>query len=298
MVYELPVVFRGHIIDSTGKLTSDFSQYHLLTTTVMRGEYYGFQQQDSVFSNLLVRKAFSRAIDRRKIVNNVLKSGGNAGLHGVVPPVFTLYPSLQIEGNDFDPAAGRRLLTEAGYPMGKNFPTVTLFIEKDNEEQSDVAKAVQNMLFQNLNVRIRIQEEPAELYAAKIAHGYLPFYSFSWQADFPDPESFLNIFYSKNLTGNDTEANYLDHFRYKNPAFDSLFQAALYTRDELQRMKYMAKAGEQVMNDAVVIVLYYPVDYIIMQPYIRQFKINPMQLRDFTDVYFDKNAMDSNKRKK
>lgn len=288
MVYGLPSSFRNHIIDSAGKLTPDFSKYKLLSTPVMTAQYYCFQETDSVFSNPLVRKAFCLAIDRHKIVSNILKNAGVPGLHGVVPPVFELYPAAQIQGYDYDPAEARRLLAQAGYPAGKKFPVVTLHISSNGSEYQDIAQAVQSMLFENLNVQIRIESTPWAKYLEDIEKGKYAFYRFAWQADYPDPESFLNQFYSKNLPENKSDPVYADHFHYVSPVFDNLFIQAQSTQDELLRMRLLAEASQKVMDDAAVMVLYYPVDYVILQPYVHNFKINPMQTRDYTRVYFEK----------
>ena len=50
--------------------------------------YYSFNTQKAPFDNPLVRKAFSMAVDREKLVNNVIK-GGKEPAYAWVPPGLT-----------------------------------------------------------------------------------------------------------------------------------------------------------------------------------------------------------------
>ena len=52
--------------------------------------------------------------------------------------------------------------------------------------------------------------------------------------------------------------------------------------------EYYFKAEQVLMNDAPVLVLWYDEGYRLIQSYVRNFPNNPMQYRDFSEVYLDK----------
>ena len=70
-----------------------------------------------------MRKAFSMAVDREKLVNNVIK-GGKEPAYAWVPPGLTnpiTKQDFRREGGnlvEYNPQKARELLSEAGYPNG------------------------------------------------------------------------------------------------------------------------------------------------------------------------------------
>jgi peptide/nickel transport system substrate-binding protein len=291
MVYGLPTEFRNHIIDSTGHLQPDFNNCKLYTSAVMTGQYYCFLQTDSIFSNSLVRQAFNLAIDRERIVKSILKDGAVAGNYGIVPPVFEGYGTEQIRGYQFDPARARQLLQNSGFKSGQDFPAVTLHISSNGAEHEQVAREVQSMLSENLDIRIRIESLPWNQHLENIEKGMFGFFRFGWQADYPDPESFLNNFYSFNLPSDGQTPANTDFPRYRSKRFDSLFSISEFTIDAMQRYRLLQDAEQQLMDDAVLMVLYYPKDYVLLKPYVMKFRMNAMQIRDYSQVYFDQNKL-------
>lgn len=76
------------------------------------------------FLNLTkVRQALSLAIDRRAIVDRILRAGQRVATAFTPPDTGGYMPP---EGVVSDPAAARRLLAEAGYPGGQGAPSLDL----------------------------------------------------------------------------------------------------------------------------------------------------------------------------
>nr|MBP6323891.1 hypothetical protein [Chitinophagales bacterium] len=83
-----------------------------------------------------------------------------------------------------------------------------------------------------------------------------------------------------------TQKTYINSFRYKSKVFDSYFNEAVATVDEAKRNALYMKADQQVIDDAVVLPIYYDVDYRLLQPNVRNCPQNAMEQRDFSEVYF------------
>jgi peptide/nickel transport system substrate-binding protein len=56
--------------------------------------------------------------------------------------------------------------------------------------------------------------------------------------------------------------------------------------DEQQRNLLYAKADQTVIDDAVVLPIYYDIDFRLLQPNVRNCPQNGIEQRDFSEVYF------------
>jgi oligopeptide transport system substrate-binding protein len=106
------------------------------------------------------------------------------------------------------------------------------------------------------------------------------FFRGSWIADYPDAENFLSVFYSKNPA----PPNYT---RYHNPKFDKLYEAALSEKNDSIRYKLYQQADQLVMNDAPVVPLWYDMLIWLVQPYVKNFVPNGLNLLELRRVKLD-----------
>lgn len=84
------------------------------------------------------------------------------------------------------------------------------------------------------------------------------------------------------------EAAYTNPSRYKNPAFDALYEKALVTNNEAERNKLYAQLDQMIVDDAPVLLIYYSMNRRLLQPYVKNFPNNGMEYRNFRDVWLDK----------
>jgi peptide/nickel transport system substrate-binding protein len=239
-----------------------------------------------VFNDVKVRKAFNYAIDRDSLINFVLQGEGSAAHNGFVPEMKG-YPSESVQGYDYNPGLAKKLMKEAGFPNGEGFPEITLNLNASGGINAKVADALTFMLTKNLGVNIALNIIPMSELHPKVERGELDFWRFGWIADYPDPSNFLYLFHGKNiLKDKETSINY---FRYSSPAFDAVYEAALMEIDTEKRMKLYAEADQILMDDAVIMPLYFNFDIRLIDPDIQDFDINEMEYRDLSVVYYKKN---------
>src|SRR5262249_53493375 len=101
------------------------------------------------------------------------------------------------------------------------------------------------------------------------------FFRGSWIADYPDAENYLSVFYGNNPA----PPNYT---RYRNPDYDKLYQQALETENDSARIKIYQQLDQMIMNDAPVVPLWYDEVIHLVQPNIKGFipnGINLLELR-------------------
>ena len=127
----------------------------------MLSQFYIFNTKQKPFDNAKVRQAINYAIDREKLVDNVLQGQAiGAAIHGITPNTFTGYDIKKINGYTLDIEKAKKLLSEAGFPNGKGFPEVRLLVNSGNSRNSSVG------------VELQKQEKNMERYKPE---GFMPF---------------------------------------------------------------------------------------------------------------------------
>ena len=273
MTNRIPLEVADKILTREGELTPQYSKYVLQATPALAINYFGFLVTEPPFDNPLVRRAFCMAIDRDKIAEYTMYNMVIPGNYGVVPPAFIDYDAKAIQGCSYNPDEAKFLLRRAGYPDGEGFPEITLNINAGGGRHLMVAEAIKKMLEENLNISIKIEVLEWSQHLDVVETGKAKFFRLGWIADYPDPESFLNLFHSKHLG---EARSYINVARYSNPEFDALLDSALTVQDKVERYMLYMQADQILANDVPVLIVYYDKLYRLLQPNVKGLPINPM----------------------
>ncbi len=284
--YRIPAEFFPQVVDERGEPRGEWRRFQLLRVPALATQYYGMLTRHPIFRDKRVRQALAYAIDRERIVRYVLRGqAGEPGHYGLVPPSMPDYPARSIRGYHFDPERARQLLAEAGYPGGRGFPRLTLQLNAGGGRNVQVAEAVQAMLREHLGIEVELRQVEFAQHLREIDAGRVPFFRLGWVADYPDPENFLNLFYGKLVPDRDEDISPINSTRYRNPAFDALFEEALVTTDRQRRMELYRQAEQLALDDAPLLVLFYDEDYRLLQPYVAGYRNNAMDRRFYKYVW-------------
>lgn len=212
--------------------------------------YVGFVNTKAPFDNVLVRKAFSAAIDRETIVRDVVGSGIPAtqfapkGVFGAPDPEV---------GIGYDAEQAQAWLAEAGYPGGEGFPTVTYRYFSNTLEEA-LAQALQAMWSETLNVNVELEamEFPAFLASVRpeVPLDEMPnMYRLGWSADYPDENNWVyEVFH---CTDSDNRP------RAACTEADDLAKAAGRETDPEKRQEMYAQVEQMMFGDEVRVAPYY-----------------------------------------
>ncbi len=290
MLYRLPTDYIVDILEETGNdRVNEFQRYELQRVPEMMTQFLTFNMLDPIFRDINVRKAFSYAIDREKILDFVLNGEGfEPGYHGITPPVFTDYDIEDIQGYKLNVDSARYFLSKAGYPDGNKFPEIEMLLNAEGERNTNVAVEIQKQLKDNLNIEIQLTILPFAQLIEKSYQGNFKFMRTGWVADFPSAKNFLWPFYGQNLPTKSGSISYPNIARYRNNRFDALYRAALNAKSIEEANKFFKQAERVLIEDAPIIVLWYDEGYRLIRSYVKNFPNNPLQYRDFSEVYFDK----------
>lgn len=288
MVYRLPFEMISEIMLEFSEVQAGKKnvEYQLQSMPQFAVNYYGFLQTSPIFSNKKVRQAFNYAVDKDLLVNKVMQGEGIPARYGILPEGFKDFPYSLIQSQEFNVNKARALMAEAGYPGGRGFPEIVLQINAGGGNNRIVAENVASQLSKNLDIKIKIEEVPWNQHLDLIETGRAPFFRLGWIADYPDPENFLVLFWGKNVPEDPNERSYINPTRYKNPQYDALFEEGVRTIDKTKRYQLFAQALQILIEDAVILPLYYDESQRLLARNIRNFPQNPMEYRDLSEVYF------------
>lgn len=265
------------------------AKYIMELSPNMSTQFYVFNTAKKPFNNKKLRQAISYAIDRDKIVAEVLNGQATyAGIYGIVPACFKNYKTTSVKGYNLDIEKAKKLLTEAGYPNGKGLEPIQLKLNSGGSRNTLVALEIQKQLKNNLNIDLEfeIMSLSSKLEAEKKGEGDL--FRTAWIADYPSPISFFPLAYSKHVPTNVSEPSYPNTSRFKNESFDKLYEEALLATDDNIANDLLVKADQILMNEAPILILWYDQNFKLVQSSVKNYFFNPMDYRNCTEVYIKK----------
>ncbi|HVE55926.1 MAG TPA: ABC transporter substrate-binding protein [Pyrinomonadaceae bacterium] len=228
-------------------------------------QYIGFNTQISPFNNVKVRQAIAYAIDREKIINQLL-SGQAKIAYSILPEdswAFTTGTKYA-----YDPAKAKQLLQEAGY-KGE---VVKFKYASGNQAVNQYSQVIQSSLKDvGLNVELETLEPQTLLESLK--NGQFQMNTSIWIGGNQDPIFYRDLFASTDFP--EKKLNGRNRARYSNPEFDKIIEEAVKTVDKTKAKELYAKAQEIVSNDLPLFPLWYPSSMVISTKRIGNVKINP-----------------------
>lgn len=250
-------------------------------------QFYAFNLRHRPFNLPAIREAFTLAIDRQALVDSLFQGRAEAALRGVVPPGFPHYPYDSVPLFTPDPERARQLLKDAGHPDGAGLPTVFIQVSNNGLSYVDVAGLLQNMLERELGVRVVITVLPTDQHFDRVHMGQATFWREGWVADHPDPINFLEMFHGDLVPADTTLPSYMNTSRWRDPEFDALLNAAMRQADEPARMQLLARAEKRLVEEHVVVPLYFEHQVSWLQPEVNGLSGNAMDHRDLSQVWLD-----------
>jgi peptide/nickel transport system substrate-binding protein len=217
--------------------------------------FVGFNQRMPLFKPALVRRALDVAVDRRSIIDGVLKGAADLPV-GTIPAALGDYFADSLPRVPYDTARALSLLAEAGWKRGaggglrnaRGEPfKFTLYVDKGNPSREQAALAVQqNLKAIGMDVTIQTME------FASLVRDYLQPGRFEalliWWTTPPDPDQYS--YYGTGQINNNV--------KYSNREADSLLLSGRGETDVVKRRATYVRFQAVEQQDPPLLVLYYP----------------------------------------
>ncbi|MBG82281.1 MAG: peptide ABC transporter substrate-binding protein [SAR202 cluster bacterium] len=242
--------------------------------------YVGFNINEPPFDDVNFRRALNHAVDKQLIADQVFSNLVKPA-YGIIPPGFPGY-SADIQGLEFDPVLAKELLAQSAYGNSDERPRIVLTVPGTGGSPGLTTEVVADMWRQNLGIEIEIQQVEWATYIQDLHRGRLQAWSgLSWQADYPDPQTFIDVLFRSTSA--------INYGGYNNNEVDDFVISAQTEQDATKRVQYYNDAEQIVVSDAAWLPLWWGVDSkALVKPWVKDYIFSSLTVSKFKDVWLDK----------
>ena len=228
--------------------------------------YIGFNTTKPPFDDVNVRRAFTLAIDKEKIVSlvyrNLVQQSG-----GILPPGMPGF-------NDYltvlylDVARAKELIAASSYGDVSALPPITITTSGYGGLISSYLEAVINEWRENLGVEVTVRQLEPERYIYNLKEEKDEMFDMGWIADYPHPQNFLDVLFHTGAENNFAE--------YSNGEVDDVLDRAGVETDTNLSLEMYQQAEQMLVDDAACLPLWFGQNYILVKPHVQGYELNPM----------------------
>ncbi len=233
--------------------------------------YVGFSVDKPPFSNELVRKAFSHAVNREGLLRP--EDSEHASTRGgAIPPAMPGH-SHKI-GPEYDLELARRLLADAGYPEGRGLPEVSMLVPPWLMPTAELLAA------QVAEIGFRIDHRAADgkFWSASLDKEHLWISGFG--ADYPDPDGFFRGLFREPFPF------------YRDDEIEELIIEARSLGNQPERMKLYHEIDRLWLTErAAILPIAYGRSVAAHRPWVSGFWANPLSKASFDRVVVERSAV-------
>jgi oligopeptide transport system substrate-binding protein len=247
---------------------------------------YDFNTNREPFNDVKIREAFAISFDRKRITDDELD--------GSSQPALSFSPFGERKDFIENVTKAKRLMADAGFPNGDNFPIVRLLVNR-NDAQKRIANALAKMWLRNLGVKSEIVIKGKDEFDAihksgeydMVRRGVVlqtanEFTNLS--AIFPPKILLDEESKSEEITAN-TNSNSVNSNSTTNSSANTNANIATNSQSsetaKLQNPKLVVDEPEQLIlsedqaaAEVPAIPLYFPETYSLVKPYVEGFETN------------------------
>ncbi|GFP21353.1 peptide/nickel transport system substrate-binding protein [Candidatus Hakubella thermalkaliphila] len=240
-------------------------------------EHLAFNQKDagSPLRDINVRKAICYAIDRKTIVEQVLK--GQVGiLQSIYAPTQAVYTPAW-EQYTYDLEKAKQHLAEAGYTaevLAEKPLKLKLGTTFGNVAREQIQQVIQSQLRQvGINVAID-NYDPPTWFAEKVGQGDYEMGIWAWLVS-PDPD--LEVLFAKDRIPPEGR----NYYWYENDKVTELLKQANTEVDDAKRLPLYQEVQKLLADDAALLPLYQRLNIVAFNARLRGVKANPSLVGTF-----------------
>ena len=288
IIFKLP---SDLIFDLAMHSDSSNFDYPVAEFPEMSLDFIGFNHQSELFSNIYLRKAIAMALNKKKILERGLDGAATEpGYHGVTPPVFSQmgYDVDSIDSHAFNADSAKTFLELSGIFSGASSKNLTLYYNVEGHRYDRVVNTISQELKKHLGIDLLLKPLSLKEFDDAVLAGVAEFFLTSWIYEYPHPQHHLAGFYTGEKDFLKNISLYPNIFRYKNKAFDELYDRAFESEDNQKANQLFLEAEKLAIDDVVIIPLWYDEGYVSQQDYVKGFYTNALEYKDFRYVFLEK----------
>ncbi|MCA1555330.1 MAG: peptide ABC transporter substrate-binding protein, partial [Acidobacteria bacterium] len=294
---EVDAVTNANIEPLAVKLLSPYHDFRRATFGALT--YYDFNTMRQPFDDRRVRQALSLAIDRQRLSADTLGGATEAADKFLPTQGDADEGSVKAKEQNvsFDAEQARRLLAEAGFPGGIEFPRIRLLVNR-NEQHRSVAVAIAAMWRNVLGIETDILLRNWDEYEAALRSGDYDVARRSNVMQTIDEQTNmlamfapdrLNFDAHSEMKGNDNAEPQTSPSRRPDSRSDLLPREEKSSVSSSANASQLIQTEQQALADLPAIPIYFASSYALVKPYVAGFDSNLLDAPSLQHVRIDTN---------
>ena len=260
-VADVSLSFIDKVTDKTGPFHQE-----LQVVPELSFSYIGFNATRPPFDDTNLRRAFTQAIDKDKLVSLVFRDTVQPA-DGILPPGMPGF-NENLLGLNYDIDKAKQLIRESKYGDISQLPPITITTAGWGGLISQSLEALIHQWRQNLGVEIKVRQLEPERFIYHLREEKDEMFFTGWIADYPHPQDFLDILFHSS-----TENNY---GQYSNAEVDDLLDRASVELDDQLSLALYQQAEQKLVEDAASLPLWFGRNYLLVKPYVSGYEMSPL----------------------
>lgn len=227
--------------------------------------YTSFNTENKYLKNKKLRQAMSLAYDQQTAIR-ILYAGLGYVAQGPIPPNLEGYNSeYKNPYKQYNIEKAKALLAEAGYPNGKGLPVFKFDLNTTNTETRRIADFFKQQMTQ-IGIKIKLIPNTWPQYNEKVKKKKTEIAGAAWNADYPDAENFLQLFYGPNESPGPNNSN------FKNKKYDELYVKASKLPPGPERTKLYVEMQNILVEETPWIYHIHRVRLALVHSWLKNYK--------------------------
>ena len=221
--------------------------------------YYllALNRQKPLFQDPRVGQALNYALDRERLITQVLQGRGQPAIGPIYPLSWAYDP--QIKAFPYNPTKALNILKEAGWEdhdgdrfldKGGRPLEFSLYIVQGDRMMEQTGLLLQEQLL-NLGIKAKIQSIPYDIFAEKYYFAKNFEACLTYLATREDPNFNYKFYHSSQIAGG------MNFFSYRNPEVDRLLDQARQEPDQAKRKQLYSRFQQILQQDPPGIFLFW-----------------------------------------
>jgi oligopeptide transport system substrate-binding protein len=232
-----------------------------------------FNTQKYPYNNAHIRKALSLAIDRHKILADIMHQDNPAPPLGLIPKILKKekwHPWFK----DNDVKSAKKHFAEGLKELGitaQEFPVITINYAT-NALWSKILQAIQQMWAENLGIQVKNEGTDSAIFIQNFSKQSFDIARMGWIMQYDDAINLLEIFKYKNIQPNNTG--------WENPDYIRHAEAIAFSSEE-EKWEHVEAAEKIFFDEMPSIPLMDSSALYLQQPYVKGVRVNYLLHVDF-----------------
>jgi oligopeptide transport system substrate-binding protein len=256
----------GNIEKATDRSGPFYADLHV--SPELSFTYIGFNTAQPPFDDANIRRAFSLAVDKEKIVSLVFKDMVTRA-DGILPPGMPGYNEA-LRGLEYNVAEARRLIAASKYGDVSKLPAITITTAGRGGQIATYLEALVYQWRENLGVEVTVRQVEPERFLYNLSTETDEMFDMAWIADYPHPQDFLDVLFH---TGAD-----INYGKYSNAVVDDLLDRAGVETDSVRSHELYRQAEQMLVDEAACLPLVFGRNYELVSSYVKGYRTNALGL--------------------